>query len=203
MKYAELAYDLVPAISKSVSSLPIFILHGLLGNRLNFLSLAKRKEISGYSDVYVVDLRNHGWSQHMSEHSAESMSADIVHFMSKRAISEAIMVGFSMGGKAAMHLAFNNPSRFKGLLLLDCGPFNYPSFNLPDVNFQHVLDELSSINLSSHSSKSQIEQELRSRLGENKQQSDFLLSNLIIPSGSSIESTETPIVGPATTSEHD
>ena len=192
MKSAQLVYDLVPALNKTKSGTPIVILHGLLGTRLNFSSLARRKEICSDSDVYLLDMRNHGWSPHKEEHSAEIMSLDVQEFLKQKGISQAIMVGFSMGGKAAMHLAFNYPQLCRGLLLLDCGPFNYPSFQLPDVNYQHVLDHLASFDLKALKSREAIRAQIMKEITDSRPMVDFLMSNLVWSSPIASNTTTPP-----------
>jgi pimeloyl-ACP methyl ester carboxylesterase len=42
----------------------MIVLHGLLGNSNDFISLCQHKNISVYANSYIVDLRNHGKSPH-------------------------------------------------------------------------------------------------------------------------------------------
>ena len=75
---AKLAYDLIPAKNKRLHNM--LVMHGLFGNKMNFRSLAKRLEMSENSDVYLLDLRNQGDSEHKPSMKIEDISTDIESF---------------------------------------------------------------------------------------------------------------------------
>ena len=102
---------------------PFVILHGLFGMLDNWQSFAKK--LAEHYKVYIVDLRNHGKSFHTDEFSYELMSEDLLKFYAENDISNAILLGHSMGGKAAMRFALDNPQLIKKLFVLDIGPKQY------------------------------------------------------------------------------
>ncbi len=117
---------------------PIVILHGLFGMLDNWKSFAKR--LSTDYSVYLLDLRNHGKSEHMEEMSYQSMAQDVVDFMEKEWIHQAYLVGHSMGGKVAMKVALEHGDSIEKLMILDIAPKPYSGghehiftalFNLP------------------------------------------------------------------------
>lgn len=102
----------------------LIILHGLFGSANNFRSLAKK--YGEHYAVYCLDLRNHGLSPHDDDVSFDAMAADIIEFMDSQSIENTILMGHSLGGKVAMHLALNYPHRVSKLIAGDIAPVEYP-----------------------------------------------------------------------------
>lgn len=75
--------------------------------------------------MFAIDARNHGNSFHADEHSIESMSADLLHFVNTQIQTPVILLGHSMGGLVAMYFALKNPSLVKALIVVDIAPRNY------------------------------------------------------------------------------
>src|SRR5215204_6260672 len=86
------------------SGQPIVILHGLFGSSDNWLTQAKLLTDAGYK-VFTVDLRNHGQSPHDDEFDYQTMVNDLEVFFDDHGLSNATLIGHSMGGKAAMNFA--------------------------------------------------------------------------------------------------
>lgn len=84
---------------------PMIVLHGLLGSKRNWESMSKRINDSTRMSTIVVDARNHGESPHESTHSYKDLAGDIRELMAKLSIKEALILGHSMGGRAAMVLS--------------------------------------------------------------------------------------------------
>lgn len=86
---------------------PIIVLHGLYGSRKQFRELARRLHESGNRQrkVFVLDARNHGESPHTAGHSLDEQTEDIVNFMQSHSISRSVLIGHSMGARAAMAVA--------------------------------------------------------------------------------------------------
>ena len=53
--------------------------------------------------VYVLDIRNHGDSPHVSEMTFDLMARDTVHFLKERDIESTVLIGHSLGGALAMY----------------------------------------------------------------------------------------------------
>jgi len=101
----------------------IILLHGLFGSSANWGTVAR--QLSQKYQVLVPDLRNHGQSPHDPDSSYEAMVADVLRLLDVEGINEATLVGHSMGGKVAMHLALNHPERVSGLAVVDMSPVSY------------------------------------------------------------------------------
>lgn len=102
----------------------LIILHGLFGSASNFRTLAK--QFGEHYTVYCLDLRNHGKSPHDDEISFEAMASDIIEFMDNHDIEKTAVMGHSLGGKVAMQIALNHPSRISKLIAGDIAPVEYP-----------------------------------------------------------------------------
>ncbi|MDR0713388.1 MAG: alpha/beta fold hydrolase [Bacteroidales bacterium] len=138
---------------------PLVILHGLYGSSDNWLTMAKR--LSAEYDVIIPDLRNHGRSQHHPLHNYPQMSGDILELTDRLHIGKYHIMGHSMGGKIAVHVAARTPERLSSLTVVDISPMNYPSLteNSPVVtehlNLIHTLLET---DLTRFSTRASIEQ---------------------------------------------
>ncbi|MGB3618211.1 MAG: alpha/beta fold hydrolase [Catalinimonas sp.] len=111
-------------LNESATGTPTLVLHGFLGSGDNWLTQSRALDTDG--PVYLPDLRNHGQSPHDDTFHYVAMSADLVRFLDDRGISEARVVGHSMGGKAAMFLATQHPERVGKLVVVDIAPRAYP-----------------------------------------------------------------------------
>ena len=105
---------------------PLLILHGLFGSSDNWGSLGKK--FAENNLVYLIDLRNHGRSPHSEEMSYDLMVDDLLELIQDENINSPIILGHSMGGKAALLFAEKFPK------LLDFSLFSQKSnqFNLAD-----------------------------------------------------------------------
>ncbi len=99
---------------------PLIVLHGLLGSHQNLLPACRK--FAEHFHVFALDQRNHGHSPHHDEMSYELMAADVVRFMDAHNIGSAHVLGHSMGGKTAMHLALHHPTRVNNLVVVDMSP---------------------------------------------------------------------------------
>ncbi|KAI9217521.1 Alpha/Beta hydrolase protein [Blastocladiella britannica] len=114
---------------------PLLVLHGLFGSKQNWQSMSKSLARATRSDVWAVDLRNHGESPHLPEMSYPLLAHDIAAFVRLHHLHRPTVIGHSMGGKAAMHLALTAPDLVSGVMSLDMSPNR---FNLSLV-FQHYI----------------------------------------------------------------
>jgi len=100
---------------------PIVILHGLYGSSDNWVSIASK--LSDDYRIILPDQRNHGKSPHNPIHTYHSMSEDLFDLVKRLDISNFILVGHSMGGKAASFFARQWPDLLSGLVVIDITPF--------------------------------------------------------------------------------
>lgn len=131
---------------------PLIILHGLFGSLDNWATLG-RKWAENYT-VYLVDLRNHGKSPHTESHTIGDMAGDVKDFIRQHKIKNPVVLGHSMGGKAAMELALTNPDILQGLIIADIGAQAYPPGH--DLIFKAIR----SVNLDKVESRKDIEEKL-------------------------------------------
>lgn len=103
---------------------PLIILHGLLGTGSNWHTLSS-KTFAKHFEVYAVDLRNHGHSPHREEFDYPSMAADIDTFVAFYGLAPVYLMGHSMGGMTAMHVALTYPDIVEKLIVVDMAPKPY------------------------------------------------------------------------------
>ena len=103
----------------------LILLHGLLGSSSNWHSIARKLEANHH--VIVPDLRNHGRSPHSDDVGYPSLAQDVADLMDEHGLDSAVLIGHSMGGKAAMWLALEQPERVAGLVVVDIAPVAYPN----------------------------------------------------------------------------
>lgn len=111
------------AFGEDRASLPVLLLHGLLGSLVNWQRIARA--LAETHRVIVPDLRNHGRSPHDPDVSYETMAADVLELLDDLSIEQVIVVGHSMGGKTAMVLALQHPRRVERLAVVDIAPIAY------------------------------------------------------------------------------
>ncbi|WP_286232860.1 alpha/beta fold hydrolase [Thalassotalea sediminis] len=102
----------------------LILIHGLLGSLENLNMVAK--PLSLQYKVTNVDVRNHGASPHIDDMNYESLAKDIIDTMDALDITQASILGHSMGGKIAMQVALQYPHRINKLIIADIAPVAYP-----------------------------------------------------------------------------
>lgn len=93
----------------------------------NFKAFFKRPEnkILSYRNVWLLDHRNFGESDHHQSFNLNEMSEDVMRFMDKEQITMATIGGHGFGAKVATVTAINNMNRFTGVMALDGGPLDH------------------------------------------------------------------------------
>lgn len=106
---------------------PLVIAHGLFGSGRNWASLARRfaKDPSKPRPVITVDMRNHGGSPWSGDMTYPAMAEDLRAAIETHTDGHALILGHSMGGKAAMATALKSPGVVSGLLVADMAPVRY------------------------------------------------------------------------------
>lgn len=147
----------------------LIILHGLFGSADNWQTLGKA--FAENFQVYFVDQRNHGRSEHMIVHTYDSMAEDLEAFMEQEGIEKAHLLGHSMGGKTVMRFTQMFEEKVISLVVADMGIKSYPPHH------QLILEALNSFDPAEISSRSEAEDELRKYIKE-EGIVQFLLKNL-------------------------
>jgi esterase len=145
----------------------LLILHGLFGSSDNWMTISKKLEAD--FTVIIPDLRNHGQSPHTLSHTFEDMTNDLELFFSTQHIEQASVLGHSMGGKAAMMFAANNPNKVNNLIIADIAPKSYKNeTGITGLSGQNelILDLMEKTDLTTVSTRQEIDQFLSSALPE-------------------------------------
>ena len=116
----KLHYQLLAAES---DALPVLLIHGLFGNLDNLGVLAR--DLHKQHTVIKVDLRNHGLSPRADDMNYPAMAQDLLALLDELQLEKAIVIGHSMGGKAAMALTAIAPERVAKLIVIDVAPVDY------------------------------------------------------------------------------
>ncbi|WP_276368491.1 alpha/beta fold hydrolase [Chryseolinea sp. H1M3-3] len=148
---------------------PIIILHGLFGSSDNWLTQAKL--FGPRFKVYSVDQRNHGQSPHNDAFDYQSMVNDLKEFIEDHQIKDPVIIGHSMGGKAAMNFALAHPDMLSKLIIVDISPREY--------NLEHytILEGLKAIPVDSLTSRNEADEILAGHVSDPDVR-QFLLKNL-------------------------
>lgn len=148
---------------------PLLMLHGLFGSSANWGSIARRLETRFH--VLVPDLRNHGQSPHDPECGYQAMSEDLLGLLDRHGIGAAALVGHSMGGKVAMHLALGHPQRVARLAVVDIAPVRYGH------DFEGVLAAFRAVDLAALRSRADADRQMAETIASDGVRA-FLLQNL-------------------------
>lgn len=148
---------------------PLLIVHGLFGSSDNWRTLGK--QFSKTNTVYLIDLRNHGKSPHSLDMNYDFMASDIMELIIDEKINKPILLGHSMGGKAALMFLKKYPEILEKLIIADIGLKEYP------MHHEQILRGLNNIDLQSIKTRSQAQEALGIYVKEIGVQ-QFLLKNL-------------------------
>ena len=148
---------------------PLMIIHGLFGSSDNWGMLGKK--FAEKFTVYLIDLRNHGRSPHSSVMNYESMADDLHELILDQGIENPVLLGHSMGGKAALQFNEKYKNLLKKLIVADIGIKSYP------MHHDIILKGLKNVNLESISSRKEAAESLSEFVKEFGVQ-QFLLKNL-------------------------
>ena len=149
---------------------PLIILHGLFGSSDNWHSVAQ--ELGKTYSVFCLDARNHGASPHCDVMTYKLMAQDVVEFMQRGKLKQAVVMGHSMGGKTAMTVADLYPDIVQKLIVVDIAP-------KPIHNDYHLklLDALEKLDLTAYTTRRELDDALHSAI-PNPSIRQFLLKNV-------------------------
>lgn len=147
----------------------ILLIHGLFGSLEN-LGMVTRALQTDFR-VTAVDVRNHGRSFHHQDTSYDAMVEDMVHVMDHLDIDKSHVLGHSMGGKIAMALALNHPTRVGKLVVADIAPVTY------QAHHNQIFAGLSNVKLDAIQSRQDADKQLAAYVEEPGVR-QFLLKNL-------------------------
>lgn len=153
---------------------PVLVLHGLFGAGRNWLSVARR--LAGTYTFHLVDLRNHGRSPHLPAMSYRDMAGDVRALVAHLDVNDFTLVGHSMGGKAAMTLALNDPLGIERLVCVDIAPAAYPD------RFAEMIRAMRALDLASIRRRSDADAALAAAIPDESVR-QFILQNLVFEAG--------------------
>jgi len=119
----KLHYRLQQAETPENQTLPVLLVHGLFGTLDNLGILAR--DLKQQHSVLQVDLRNHGLSPRSPVMTYQAMAEDLRETLDAAGIDKALVIGHSMGAKAAMALTAVAPERVARLVAIDMAPVSY------------------------------------------------------------------------------
>ena len=115
----------------------LLIAHGLFGSARNWGVVARRLAVG--RDVATVDMRNHGTSPRAASQSYPDMAADLAEVIQGTGKPMDVL-GHSMGGKAAMHLALTHGALVRRLVVADIAPVAYGHDQSLHIHAMRSLD---------------------------------------------------------------
>ncbi len=163
----------------------LVILHGLFGSADNWTSLGK--QLGRNYQVYLIDQRNHGKSDHHAEWTYALMAQDLKTFFDKQEISKPIILGHSMGGKTAMKFASLFSKDLQKLIVVDIAPKYYP------VHHRQIIDGLLAVARKQVNSRKEADSILTNFIPELPVR-QFLLKNLIRSNGNYVWRMNLPVI---------
>lgn len=157
------------------SGLSFVVLHGLFGSGRNWGAVAKKLAAQGYI-VHALDMRNHGESGWDARMDYPAMAADVAETIEALELDRPLLVGHSMGGKAAMTLALTRPDMIRGMIAVDISPVHYP------LHHEALIDAMLAADLTGKQRRAEVEPALAAAAPEPAVR-QFLLQNLVTRDG--------------------
>jgi esterase len=149
---------------------PIALLHGLFGQARN-LGVVARHLAPRYR-VISLDLRNHGESPCAAGMAYPDLAMDVLETLQALGALPALLLGHSMGGKAAMAAALKSPAQVSGLIVGDIAPVAYAHAN------GRIAAALRAIELAPGLTRGAADRDLAGRIADPALRG-FLLQNLV------------------------
>lgn len=148
---------------------PLIILHGLLGSSRNWGAIMR--QLGERHHVLALDLPNHGGSPWTEVMDYPFMARSVAGFIEARGLGPSLVVGHSMGGKAAMVLALTRPDLVEGLVVVDIAPVGYSH------TFAPYIKAMRGVSLARATRRADVEAQLRETIPDPRVRA-FLMQNL-------------------------
>jgi pimeloyl-ACP methyl ester carboxylesterase len=153
---------------------PLLIAHGLFGSARNFNTLGRK--LATTRRVVMVDMRNHGASPWDRDNTYPALADDLAEAVERLCGGKAVVLGHSMGGKAAMTMALSRPDLLAGLIVADIAPVAHTHSHL------NYIEAMQAVDLAQVSRRSDADPMLADAVPEPMLRS-FLLQNLNVEGG--------------------
>ncbi len=155
---------------------PMLILHGLFEMSDTWVGFAKHWAQKYH--VILPDLRNHGFSPHAPEHNSQVMADDIMELTQELKLNGIILIGYSMGGRAAMNFTQRFPYIVKKLIVIDMAPDSYgPDDFLGQHTYLMKMTNVLDINPLLYNTREEILQEVQ-KIIDNPRLTGLIMKNL-------------------------
>ncbi|XP_046682139.1 protein ABHD11-like isoform X1 [Homalodisca vitripennis] len=174
----QLSYQHFAEPTVSANTIPIIVLHGLLGSKTNWNSVCKALAKENFRTVIAVDARNHGESPHIDDFSYEAMVCDVVCLLKELNFEKASFIGHSMGGRTVMLLAQMHPELVHSMAIVDISPVGQ-SPNMTGLS--KLLKQIKNLDLNHDLTLSEARKQAAEKLSKLKLESmlvNFILTNL-------------------------
>jgi esterase len=148
---------------------PLLILHGYFGMSDNWKSLGNK--FGEDFQIHLIDQRNHGRSFHANNFNYDLLVEDIVQYIEHHQLEKVIVLGHSMGGKAAMLFAVKYPTLVAKLIIVDIAPRYY------QPHHTDILKALNSVDFLIHNTRKLVDQKIAELIPDIGVRS-FLLKNV-------------------------
>lgn len=145
------------------------ILHGVFGSSDNWQTLGRY--FAEWCKVYLVDLRDHGFSPHSDSLNLDAMAGDLMELVVDEGIEEMDLIGHSMGGKVAMRFAQLHPKLLGTLIVVDMTPKRY------EMRHGELIEALKGLDLDKIEGRKDADEKLAERIPDLGVR-QFLLKNL-------------------------
>lgn len=162
-----LAITTYPASEPDPKLPPLLIVHGLFGSARNWGVIARH--LADRRTVHAVDMRNHGQSPRAATQSYPDMAGDLAEVITSLG-GPMDVLGHSMGGKAAMHLALTQAALVRKLVVADIAPVAYNHDQTQHIAAMRALD------LTGLSSRSEADRRLSAAISDPALRAFFLQS---------------------------
>jgi len=113
-----------------------------MGSSKNFRGITHNPKISSKVNTHLLDLRNHGKSDHRDSMTYKEMTEDLYNYILQHDLmdDDNIILGHSMGGRLAMEFACQHADLVKGVSVVDLAPYNY--FEDKRFDFIEIMDSM-------------------------------------------------------------
>lgn len=95
---------------------PLILLHGAVGSAAQFDNL--RGHLPAEWPVFTLNFPGHGGLPADEPYSMSRFAGAVLHFMEEKNISQADFFGYSMGGYAALYVAWKHPEKVRRIFTL-------------------------------------------------------------------------------------
>ncbi|CUS22880.1 LAQU0S07e02234g1_1 [Lachancea quebecensis] len=139
----DLAYTHFKSPDPSTQRPAIVTLHGLFGSGKTFGSVGRKLSKDLGTEVYNLDLRNHGKSEVARPYDYLTMAGDVVKFLEDKIGPEkpVSLVGFSMGGKVGLLTSLSRAVNVHKCVSIDMPPYTVKDLGTDvEQNYCKILE---------------------------------------------------------------